>query len=366
MNFIYAIFTFYLLSSFTTKHSYLSYNAHFLKFNQNDTIHNKKDTINVIAVGDIMMGTNYPNKSYLPNNDGADLFNNVIDYLNKGDITFGNLEGVIGDGGVPKSCNNPKYCYTFRMPEHYISYIKNAGFDLLSIANNHANDFGLEGRKKTESVLKAAEINFAGSLEKPYTIFTKKNIKYGFLSAAPNSGCFNMKNYSKVEEYLTYLDSLCDIVIVSFHSGAEGYKAIHTPRVDEVYLGNNRGSVYKFAHLCIDAGADVLLGHGPHVTRAVELYKNRFITYSMGNFCTYARFNLKGPSGVAPIFDLSLNSNGEFISAKVISVKQVGEGIPLVDDSKNAWQYIESLSKEDFPESGLIFNRKQNLISKAP
>ena len=361
MNSIYIIFTFLILSLFSVKDSYSIYNIHFKKLYQNDTLQNKKDTINLIAVGDIMMGTNFPNNSYLPINDGADLFKNVEFFLNKGDITFGNLEGVIGSGGIPKSCNNPKYCYTFRMPEHFISNIKNAGFDLLSIANNHANDFGLEGRKKTASVLKTADINFAGSLDKPYTVFTKKNIKYGFLSTAPNSGCFSMKNYSKVVEYVKYLDSICDIVIVSFHSGAEGYKAIHTPRVDEFYLGNNRGNVYEFAHLCIDAGADVLLGHGPHVTRAVELYKNRFITYSMGNFCTYARFNLKGPSGVAPIFDISLNSNGEFIAAKVISIKQIGEGIPLVDPSKAAWKYLQSLSKEDFPESALIFNEKSVL-----
>ena len=364
MNFIYIILTFLLLSSFSIKTPHQNYSTHFLKFNQNDTL-KKKDTINLIAVGDIMMGTNFPNKSYLPNNDGADLFNNVVSFLNKGDITFGNLEGVIGNGGVPKSCNNPKYCYTFRMPEYYVSTIKNAGFDLLSIANNHANDFGLEGRKKTASVLKTAGINFAGSLEKPYAIFTKKNIKYGFLSAAPNSGCFNMKNYSKAVEYINLLDSLCDIVIVSFHAGAEGYKATHTPKTDEIYLGYNRGNVYKFSHMCIDAGADILLGHGPHVTRAVELYKNRFITYSMGNFCTYARFNLKGPSGVSPILDLKVNNKGEFISAKVIPIKQLGEGIPVYDSLKLAWKYIVELSKEDFPESTLYFDNNLNKIFKS-
>ena len=364
MNFIYIIFTFLLLCSFSVKNAYSNYSTHFLQFNQNDTL-TKKDTINLIAVGDIMMGTNFPNKSYLPNNDGADIFNNVVSFLNKGDITFGNLEGVIGNGGVPKSCNNPKYCYTFRMPEHYISHIKNAGFDLLSIANNHANDFGLDGRKKTASVLKTAGINFAGSLEKPYVIFTKKNIKYGFLSAAPNSGCFNMKNYSKAVEYINLLDSLCDIVIVSFHAGAEGYKATHTPKTDEIYLGYNRGNVYKFSHMCIDAGADILLGHGPHVTRAVELYKNRFITYSMGNFCTYARFNLKGPSGVSPILDLKVNNKGEFISAKVIPIKQLGEGIPVYDSLKLAWKYIVELSKEDFPESNLYFDNNLNKIFKS-
>ena len=364
MNFIYIILTFLLLSSFSITPPHQNYSTHFLKFNQNDTL-KKKDTINLVAVGDIMMGTNFPNKSYLPNNDGAYLFNNVVSFLNKGDITFGNLEGVIGNGGVPKSCNNPKYCYTFRMPEYYVSTIKNAGFDLLSIANNHANDFGLEGRKKTASVLKTAGINFAGSLEKPYAIFIKKNIKYGFLSAAPNSGCFNMKNYSKAVEYINLLDSLCDIVIVSFHAGAEGYKATHTPKTDEIYLGYNRGNVYKFSHMCIDAGADILLGHGPHVTRAVELYKNRFITYSMGNFCTYARFNLKGPSGVSPILDLKVNSKGEFISAKVIPIKQLGEGIPVYDSLKLAWKYIVELSKEDFPESTLYFDNNLNKIFKS-
>ena len=116
MNSIYIIFTFLILSLFSVKDSYSIYNIYFKKLYQNDTLQNKKDTINLIAVGDIMMGTNFPNKSYLPINDGADLFKNVEFLLNEGDITFGNLEGVIGNGGIPKSCNNPKYCYTFRMP----------------------------------------------------------------------------------------------------------------------------------------------------------------------------------------------------------------------------------------------------------
>ena len=364
MNFIYLFFTFTLLNFLASNYSSVitSLNSEFIF--QVDSINSKNDTINIIAVGDIMMGTNYPNQSYLPLNNGQMLLEGVSNYLNKGDITFANLEGVIGNGGKPKSCNNPKFCYTFRMPRRYVSNIRKSGINLLSIANNHANDFGLGGRKSTARILDSVNLNFAGSLEKPYIIFTKKDIKYGFLSAAPNSGCFNMKNYSKAVEYVTYLDSICDIVIVSFHGGAEGAKAIHTPKKDEICFGNNRGNVYKFAHLCIDAGADLLLGHGPHVTRAVELYKDRFIVYSMGNFCTYARFNLKGPSGVSPIFDLNINLNGVFISAKVVSTKQIGEGIPVTDISKSAWNYIVNLSKEDFPESPLIFNEADCIISK--
>jgi poly-gamma-glutamate capsule biosynthesis protein CapA/YwtB (metallophosphatase superfamily) len=330
-----------------------------------DSISSLGDTIKIIAVGDIMLGTNYPNKSYLPPNDGRNLLDGVKQFLEIGDLTFGNFEGVIGTGGKPKSCNNPKYCYTFRMPENYISNIKKSGIDLLSIANNHANDFGSGGRRATAKILDSAGLFFAGSTDKPYTIFVVNGVKYGFLSSAPNSGCFNMKSYSKASEYVSMLDSICDIVIVSFHGGAEGYKATHTPKTDEIYLGYNRGSVYKFAHECIDAGADLLLGHGPHVTRAVELYKDRFISYSMGNFCTYARFNLSGPNGVSPIFDIKLNKAGEFISANVIPTKQIGEGIPIFDETKRAWNYIVNLSKEDFPESPLSFDSNKCLILKS-
>ena len=63
----------------------------------------------------------------------------------------------------------------------------------------------------------------------------------------------------------------------------------------------NRGSVYRFAHEVVDAGADVVFGHGPHVTRALEFYRDRLICYSLGNFATYRRFNLSGPNGIAPI-----------------------------------------------------------------
>ncbi|KKK93514.1 hypothetical protein LCGC14_2692140, partial [marine sediment metagenome] len=64
-------------------------------------------------------------------------------------------------------------------------------------------------------------------------------------------------------------------------------------RESEIYLGYDRGNIYEFAHMVVDAGADVVFGHGPHVTRAAEIYKDRFIIYSLGNFCTYRRFNLR-------------------------------------------------------------------------
>ncbi|MGY4383539.1 hypothetical protein ACVWYN_000558 [Pedobacter sp. UYP24] len=102
-----------------------------------------------------------------------------------------------------------------------------------------------------------------------------------------------------------------------FTAGGEGSKFEHVLKQDEIFYKENRGNIYKFAHAVIDAGADVVLGHGPHVTRAVEVYKNRFIAYSLGNFCAYGMFNLSGSNGIAPLLNLKIKPNGEFITASI-------------------------------------------------
>lgn len=324
----------------------------------------KAKTLTIVAVGDIMMGTDYPSTRSLPPHDGKKIFEGVAAHLTNADLTFGNLEGVIGNGGRAKSCNDPKYCYTFRMPAHYTNHLTKAGFDVVSIANNHANDFGEGGRKASATVLDTSGLAYAGSIDKPYTTFELDGVKYGFLAAAPNSGCFNMKEYSEAAKMVAKLDSTCDIVIVSFHAGAEGAKHRHTPRKDETFLGYNRGNVYKFAHRCIDAGADILLGHGPHVTRAVELYKDRFITYSMGNFCTYDKFSLKGSKGVGPIVKINIDEKGKFLGGQLVATKQIDRGIPVLDTTNKVIQEVIELTKADFPESPLEITEEGKILRK--
>ena len=106
----------------------------------------------------------------------------------------------------------------------------------------------------------------------------------------------------------------------------------------------------------IDAGADIVFGHGPHVTRAIDLYKERFIAYSMGNFCTYGRFNLKGSTGVAPIIKVSVNKKGEFLAAQIFSIKQLGEGGPEPDAENGALKEIIELTATDIPECNLMID----------
>lgn len=324
----------------------------------------KLDTIVIIGVGDIMLGTNYPSAAYLPPND-ANILLPVEAILKSADITVANCEGAFMTEDAPgKNCDNPQYCYSFKMPNHYAKYLVDAGFDFLSVANNHVMDFGQKGKMSTVAVLKQYSLNFAGFEDYPYSIIENNGIKYGFCAFSPHQGTQSIFDLKKAKEIISYLDSIADIVIVSMHIGAEGAKHRNITRQDEYFLGQNRGNPYAFARFAIDAGADVVLGHGPHVTRAVDLYKERFIAYSLGNFATYSRFNLKGVNGIAPIVKVYIDRNGKFLKAQVISIKQEGEGGPVIDENMGAFKEIKTLTQTDIPEAPLIFVDDGTILKK--
>lgn len=313
--------------------------------------------VTVIGVGDIMMGTNYPSESYLPANGGRDLLSELVPTLQNADVTFGNLEGtLLNEGGTVKRCSDPSVCYAFRSPENYVNHLTDAGFDLVSIANNHTGDFGAEGRRKTKATLDQAGIAYAGLAgTDESTIIERNGVRYGMVAFAPNRGTVDVRNISRARELVSGLEGKVDIIIVSFHGGAEGAKNQHVPRKTETYYGENRGNVHEFARAVVDAGADVVFGHGPHVTRAAELYKGRFIIYSLGNFCTYGRFNLRDVAGIAPVIKLTLTRNGEFVAGQVTPIYQQKTHGPKIDPEKRALKVLRDLSKQDYPESPLRF-----------
>jgi len=309
------------------------------------------DTLTIIGVGDIMMGTSYP-EDKLPPNDGDFLLRDVEPVLRDADVTFGNLEGTLLDeGGTPKTCKDPKVCYVFRTPTRYVKHLISAGFDIMSLANNHAGDFGETGRKSSMKTLDVAGILHAGQMERKTTIFVKDGIRYGLVAFAPNSNCVPLNDLEGAKKIVEELTTQCDIVIVSFHGGAEGAQYQNVPKTTEIFHGENRGDVYKFAHTLIDAGADVVFGHGPHVTRAVEVYKDRFITYSMGNFCTYRGISVSGINGLAPIIKVYTDHSGNFFKAQVTPTYQsYGTGVKI-DPNGQVIKKIQELTKKDFPES---------------
>jgi hypothetical protein len=320
----------------------------------------------ITGVGDIMLGSAFPNPKRLPPHDNPYLLlENVADTLSGSDITFGNLEGSFLDAGEPwKKCRDTTVCYLFRMPERYVSALTSSGFDILSVANNHFGDFGAPGRTRTEQILDSVGIKYAGLVEHPWSIFRKDSILYGFCAFAPNSGTVNLNDLENAASIVRMLSDTCDIVIVSFHGGAEGADFQHVPKTTENFHGENRGDVYNFAHTMIDNGADIVFGHGPHVTRTIEVYKNRFISYSMGNFCTYGHINLAGPNGLAPIVRISVDHSGRFLSGRIIPVYQPWPGGVNYDYDRRVIYKIRDLMAADFPDASITLSENGEISYK--
>jgi hypothetical protein len=320
----------------------------------------------ITGVGDIMLGSAFPDTRRLPPHDNPYLLlEKVADTLSGSDITFGNLEGSFLDAGEPmKKCRDTTVCYLFRMPERYVSALTSSGFDILSLANNHFGDFGTPGRTRTKQILDSVGINYAGLVEHPWSIFRKDSILYGFCAFAPNSGTVNLNDTGNAASIVKMLSDTCDIVIVSFHGGAEGADFQHVPKTTENFHGENRGDVYNFAHKMIDNGADIVFGHGPHVTRTIEVYKNRFISYSMGNFCTYGHINLAGPNGLAPIVRISVNDSGRFMSGRIIPVYQPWPGGVKYDYDRRVIYKIRDLMAADFPDASINLSENGEISYK--
>jgi len=310
--------------------------------------------ISIAAVGDMMIGTDYP-QDHLPDDDGVSFLAAVTAVLAAADIAIGNLEGVLVDGGEPgKKCSNPAACYLFRSPTRYAEHYKNAGFDALSLANNHARDFGEDGRSSSMDALRAAGIASSGR-EGTTAIVHRGDIVVAFLAFAVTRNSNMMLDYELAFEMITTHAEKYDVVIVTFHGGAEGVDVTHVPFADEEYYGEPRGDVVWFARGAVDAGADLVVGHGPHVVRGMERYKERLIAYSLGNFATYYGISVAGIKGIAPILTVTLDGNGEFVNGQVTSTVQLRPAGPSIDEKQRALNLLRGLSIDDFGDPGIRF-----------
>lgn len=312
--------------------------------------------LTLAAVGDVMLGSNFPSAADLPPKR-AKLLDPAAPILREADLAFANFEGVaLNSGGKPKAAAKSKYVYMFRQPEYLLDQVKDAGIDLLSVANNHSSDFGEAGRRSTAKALRKRGLFFAGYTRNPKVSLVKNGLRVGFAAFAPHPNCPDPRDSSLVKKVVSDLAASSNVVIISVHAGAEGAAARRVPKRSETYLGYDRGDVYKFARLAIDHGADVVIGHGPHVPRAFDLYKGRFIAYSLGNFCTYGQFNLTGTNGLAPIVRLGLDAEGALLEGSVVSMRQKGRGGPVPDPTNAALAEIRELTALDAPDSGLVWD----------
>jgi Bacterial capsule synthesis protein PGA_cap len=168
---------------------------------------------------------------------------------------------------------------------------------------------------------------------------------------------YSILEITKAKDIIRSLKETHDLVIVSFHGGAEGKGALRLLNRKEIFLGEDRGNVVAFARGAVESGADLVLGHGPHVLRTLELYRGKLIAYSLGNFLTYGMFNLKGPNGLSVILKVRLDlETGDFIEGQIISVKLVEGGIPEVDPEGEGIQIIKNGLADLDGSSGLYID----------
>jgi len=312
-----------------------------------------------------MPGTDYP-ENILPDDDGLSFFDGVSSVLSAPDVTFGNFEGVLLDGGEPvKQCKNKGQCFLFRTPTRYARYLQLAGFDVMSLANNHARDFGEDGRTSSMAALAAAGIHTSGR-EGTVARFTANGRRVALVAFAPNVGSNSLNDPQIGLPLVSELAAENDIVIVSFHGGAEGNGAEKLPFAREIFAGEDRGNVVEFARQMIDAGADLVLGHGPHVVRPMEIYHDRLIAYSLGNFATYYGISVEGIRGIAPILLVTLDDEGRFVSGKIEPTIQLRPAGPAVDPEKKVVTLMRELTAAAFPDGSLSIGDDGLLRKRGP
>jgi hypothetical protein len=392
--------------------------------------------ITLAAVGDVMLGTDYPDNT-LPDDDGASFLGSVTPVLAAADIAFGNLEEVLMDGGeavkrcrparsttrrsstgpplppavpsaddaisavplddddTPDATKTPPTtpgveaiapsppvpppatadtstnpaptggaCFVFRSPTRYATWLRDAGFDVMSLANNHAQDFGDPGRASSMQALDAVGIRHSGR-DGDVAEWTTRGRRFALVAFAPNVGSHQLNDLVRAQEIVSALAAKHDIVIVSFHGGAEGDGASKLPFARETYAGEDRGDVIEFAHTVIDAGADLVLGSGPHVMRALELYRDRLIAYSLGNFATYYGISVNGIRGTSGVLTARMADDGRFIDARFDPTVQIRPGGPQLDPQKRALLQLRDLTTQAFPAGNLTV-REDGTIQRKP
>jgi hypothetical protein len=304
----------------------------------------KKTIITIGWVGDTTPGSKYG----MPPDGGRALFTNLRSQLSAPDLMMANCEGTYSTATTSKG-SGPN-TFAFQAPPSYASALKWAGIDLVSIANNHSHDFLQAGLQQTESALKDVGIPFAG-IPEDMPIVDVKGVKVAVLAFSPYPWNNNINNIPTARELVSQAATHADLVIVLMHAGAEGSDKTHTPHGSEFAFGENRGDSRAFAHAVVDAGADLVLGSGPHVIRGIERYKHRLIAYSLGNFAGWGNFGTGGTLSLSGLLTVRIDATGRIHGGRWLSLYISGPGVPAVDANNTAAHLVSQLSAADFAQT---------------
>lgn len=317
--------------------------------------------LTIKAVGDMIPGSNYPRKG-LPTEPGEALnaeremlFGNIKPFFDETDILFGNFESTLTDSPYPAKDTSQGMTFAFRTPPAYADMLKDLGFDVLSVANNHSFDFGDQGFLDTVANIEKRGMKAVG--EKGKIVYTKaNNLTVAFIGFSYLPDHNSMHDLEAAGALVREAKQNAQIVVISVHAGAEGSDEVHTRNQTEYFFGENRGNLIAFSHSLIDQGADLILGHGPHVPRALELYNGKLIAYSLGNFVGYQTLSTVGPLGDSLILKVQMNAKGDFVGGRIIPVALNADGIPKLDDYFQSVVLIRNLIQQDFPQTPITID----------
>jgi poly-gamma-glutamate capsule biosynthesis protein CapA/YwtB (metallophosphatase superfamily) len=305
-------------------------------------------TFSLAWVGDMTFGT----LNEWPADGTGSLVAAMKPYL-RSDLTVGNLETALGDLPMSKCSPHEKDCYQFEAPTYTAKDLKRDGFSAVNVANNHTLDAGLAGEASTDRALRAAGLRWAGRPGQ-ITYLTRNGIKIALLGFAPWSYDADALDIPAAEALVRTAKQHAQVVIVMEHLGGEGDDYRHVKPGEEYFLGQDRGNSIAFTHGVIDAGADLVMGSGPHVLRGFQWYRGHLIAYSVGNFCGYDTLGLDAYTSVSAILHVTLNARGQFVKGSITPLRLVAPGVPERDPDRTAVSYINSLSRQDFSGNGVV------------
>jgi poly-gamma-glutamate capsule biosynthesis protein CapA/YwtB (metallophosphatase superfamily) len=283
----------------------------------------------------------------MPPEGGRQSLGAVVDTLRDADLTFGNLEETMSTTGGSKCGAGSSNCYAFQAPPSMSSLLRSAGFDIMNMANNHAYDYGPVGRAQTITALRRVQVASTGAPGQ-ITVLTVKGTRVAFLGFAPYPWAARLDKIPSAVALVKKAATMADLVVVAIHAGAEGSSATHVPRGIEYFLGENRGNSRAFAHAVVNAGADLVVGSGPHVLRGIEQYHGRLIAYSLGNFAGWNNFGMGGQLSESGILRVKLDANGVPTSTHWIPIRLTGPGIPTIEHDGTSKRLVKQLSKQNF------------------
>jgi poly-gamma-glutamate capsule biosynthesis protein CapA/YwtB (metallophosphatase superfamily) len=304
-----------------------------------------KPVVRFAFTGDIAMVAG-PAESY---------FSNVSLDL-AGDVVLGNLEGTLTARGSTKCAAASSNCFAFHAPSSYATLLRRAGFTVMNLANNHAMDFGSIGQADTIGAVRKAGLLTTG---RPGEIAyaTVRGTRVAVLGFAPYPWAQSLLQIPAAQALVRKADRWADLVVVTMHAGGEGSDHMHVARGTEWFLGENRGNSIAFTHSVIDAGADLVVGSGPHVLRGMEWYRGRLIAYSLGNFVGYHTLATDGVTGVTGILQVTLGRDASWVAGDLVPITIAGDGIPRPDPAEAAHGLVRTLSRADFGRRAMSVSR---------